>query len=153
MGSLVAFLGYLALFYTPINQLHSVNHMLQHALASAERLFEIIDAKPDVEESPTAYLPSTNVRGGIAFEEVCFSYIKGVQVLRNISFEVEPGEAIALAGHTGSGKSTVVKLLMRFYDVDAGVVTLDGRPIRDLPLAYLREQIGLVSQEPFLLFY
>ncbi|MFQ5716419.1 MAG: ABC transporter transmembrane domain-containing protein, partial [Nitrospinales bacterium] len=79
VGSLVAFLGYLALFYTPINQLHSVNHMLQHALASAERLFEIIDAKPEVEESPTAYLPSTNVRGGIAFEGVCFSYIKGLQ--------------------------------------------------------------------------
>jgi len=150
VGSLVAFMGYLALFYGPINQLHSVNHMLQHALASAERLFEIIDAKPHVEESPTAYLPSTNVRGGITYEGVCFSYVKGIQVLHDVSFCIGAGEKIAMAGHTGSGKSTLVKLLMRFYDVDAGCIRLDDYPIRDLPLTYLREQIGLVSQDPFL---
>lgn len=150
IGSLVAFLGYLALFYTPINQLHSVNHMLQHALASGERLFEIIDVIPEVADIPGAYLPSTNVRGGLRFDRVSFSYIKGKPAIQDISFDIEPGEKIALVGHTGSGKSTIVKLLMRFYDVDAGSIWIDAHRIRDLKLSYLREQMGLVSQDPFL---
>lgn len=150
VGSLVAFVGYLALFYTPINQLHSVNHMLQHALASAERLFEIIDTVPEVKESPDALLPSTNVRGVIQFDRVDFSYIKGKLAIKGTDFSIVAGEKIALVGHTGSGKSTLVKLLMRFYDVDAGSIKLDGYPIKDLKLSYLREQIGLVSQDPFL---
>lgn len=150
VGTLVAFIGYLALFYTPINQLHSLNHMLQHALVSSKRLFDIIDALPDVEEKPDALLPSTNIRGQIRFESVSYSYIPGKQVLHNISFTLEPGEKVALAGHTGSGKSTIVKLLMRFYDVDSGKIELDGYSSRDLRLTYLREQIGLVSQDPFL---
>ncbi len=150
VGSLVAFIGYLALFYTPINQLHSVNHMLQHALASSERLFEIVDAVPDVKESPEAYLPSTNVQGAIAFDRVRFSYIQGKPAIKNISFAIQPGEEIALVGHTGSGKSTIVKLLMRFYDVESGVIRIDDHPIQELKLAFLREQIGLVSQDPFL---
>ncbi len=150
VGSLVAFLGYLALFYTPINQLHSVNHMLQHALASSERLFEIIDTVPDVVEAPAALLPSTNARGQIAFEAVSFSYPGKKQAVADISFAIEAGETVALVGHTGSGKSTLVKLLMRFYDPEAGVIRLDGEPIAGLKLSYLREQIGLVSQDPFL---
>ncbi|MZH13534.1 MAG: ABC transporter ATP-binding protein [Nitrospinae bacterium] len=150
VGSLVAFVGYLALFYTPINQLHSVNHMLQHALASGDRLFEIIDTVPDVKESPDAILPSTNVRGEIQFEQVNFSYIEGKPAIKGIDLNIGAGEKIALVGHTGSGKSTIVKLLMRFYDVDSGRISLDGHPIKDLKLSYLREQIGLVSQDPFL---
>lgn len=150
VGSLVAFLGYLALFYTPINQLHSLNHMLQHAVVSSKRLFEIIDAEPAVVESSNAYLPSTNARGRIEFEGVSFSYIKGKKVLHDISFSIQPGENVAFVGHTGSGKSTMVKLLMRFYDVDAGTIKIDNHSICDLKLSYLREQIGLVSQEPFL---
>ena len=150
VGSLVAFVGYLALFYTPINQLHSVNHMLQHALASGDRLFEIIDTVPDVRESPDAVLPLTNVRGIIHFDQVNFSYIEGKPAIRRIEFTLSAGEKIALVGHTGSGKSTLVKLLMRFYDVDSGIISLDGYPIKDLKLSYLREQIGLVSQDPFL---
>ena len=150
VGSLVAFVGYLALFYTPINQLHSVNHMLQHALASGDRLFEIIDTVPDVRESPNAVLPLTNVRGIIHFDQVNFSYIEGKSAIRRIEFTLSAGEKIALVGHTGSGKSTLVKLLMRFYDVDSGVISLDGYPIKNLKLSYLREQIGLVSQDPFL---
>ncbi len=150
VGSLVAFLGYLALFYTPINQLHSVNHMLQHALASGERLFEIIDAMPEVVESPQAILPSTNARGRITFESVTFSYRGKKPAVQDISFVIEPGEEIALVGHTGSGKSTLVKLLMRFYDPGQGVIRLDDHPVDRLKLSYLREQIGLVSQDPFL---
>ncbi|MGP0629161.1 ABC transporter ATP-binding protein [Nitrospina sp. 32_T5] len=150
VGTLVAFIGYLALFYTPINQLHSLNHMLQHALASSERLFEIIDAEPEVKEPENPIVPSTHVRGHIDFRDIHFSYVEGKEVLHGVSFDVEPGETIALAGHTGSGKSTLVKLLMRFYDPTAGEVRIDGYPLRELSLSYLREQIGLVSQEPFL---
>ena len=103
VGELVAFLGYLALFYVPINQIHSVNHMLQHALAAGDRVFE-----------------------------------------------VTAGERIALVGPSGAGKSTLIKLLMRFYDVTEGAILLDGKDLRDLPLVYVREQMGLVQQEPFL---
>ncbi len=150
VGSLIAFVGYLALFYTPINQLHSVNHMLQHALASGERLFEIIDTVPEVQEMPNAILPSTNVRGTIQFNRVDFSYIPGKPVLQDVDFTIAAGEKIALVGHTGSGKSTMVKLLMRFYDVQSGAILIDGHRIKDLKLSYLREQIGLVAQDPFL---
>jgi ABC-type multidrug transport system fused ATPase/permease subunit len=150
VGSLVAFVGYLALFYTPINQLHSVNHMLQHALASGERLFEIIDTVPEVQEAPNAILPSTNVRGMVQFDRVNFSYIPEKSAIQNVDFTIAAGEKIALVGHTGSGKSTLIKLLMRFYDVKSGAILIDGQPIKNLRISYLREQIGLVAQDPFL---
>lgn len=150
VGSLIAFVGYLALFYTPINQLHSVNHMLQHALASGERLFEIIDTVPDVQDAPDAVLPSTNVRGAIQFDRVDFSYTAGKPAIAGVDFTIAAGEKIAIVGHTGSGKSTLVKLLMRFYDVESGTILIDGHRIKNLKLSYLREQIGLVAQDPFL---
>jgi ABC-type multidrug transport system fused ATPase/permease subunit len=150
VGSLVAFVGYLALFYTPINQLHSVNHMLQHALASGERLFEIIDTVPEVQDAPNALLPSTNVRGAIQFDRVGFSYISTKPAIQEVDFTISAGENMAIVGHTGSGKSTLTKLLMRFYDVGSGTILIDGYPIKDLKLSYLREQIGLVAQDPFL---
>jgi len=150
VGSLVAFVGYLALFYTPINQLHSVNHMLQHALASGDRLFEIINTVSEVKDSPNAFLPSTNTQGFIEFDKVNFSYIEEKSVIKNVGFSITAGEKIALVGHTGSGKSTLVKLIMRFYDVDSGQIRIDGYPIKDLKLSFLREQIGLVYQDPFL---
>jgi ATP-binding cassette subfamily B protein/subfamily B ATP-binding cassette protein MsbA len=150
IGSLIAFVGYLALFYTPINQLHSVNHMLQHALASGERLFEIIDTVPEIQDAPNTILPSTNVRGTIQFDRVGFSYIPGKPAIMEVDFTIAAGEKIAIVGHTGSGKSTLVKLLMRFYDVESGTILIDGYRIKDLPLSYLREQIGLVAQDPFL---
>ncbi len=150
VGSLVAFLTYLALFYTPINQLHSLNNMLQQALASSKRLFEIIDFKPDVVESERAFIPSTPSKGSIIFENVCFSYLEEKEVLKDVSFEIGSGKTVALVGHTGSGKSTAVKLLMRFYDANFGRILIDDYPIKDLKISYLRDQIGLVSQEPFL---
>jgi ABC-type multidrug transport system fused ATPase/permease subunit len=150
VGTLVAFIGYLALFYTPINQLHTLNHMLQHALASGERLFEIIDAQPDVQEDANPTHPTTPVQGGVTFDAVDFSYVPSKQILHQVSFSLRPGEKVALVGHTGSGKSTLVKLLMRFYDAKAGQIHIDDHPIQKLSLDYLREQVGLVSQEPFL---
>jgi len=150
VGELVAFLGYLALFYVPINQIHSVNHMLQHALAAGDRVFEMLDAKPEVVDRPHLTKPSQKVAGDVAARKMWFHYRPDIPVLKGIDFEVTAGERIALVGPSGAGKSTLIKLLMRFYDVTEGAILLDGKDIRELPLAYVREQMGLVQQEPFL---
>lgn len=150
IGELVLFLSYLALFYVPINQIHSVNHMLQHALAASDRVFEVLDAVPEVADRPDVQTPASRVRGSVRFECVHFHYRPDVPVLRDLSFSVDAGERVALVGPSGAGKSSLLKLLMRFYDVKGGVVSIDGQDIRDFPLLYLRRQIGFVQQEPFL---
>lgn len=150
VGELVMFLSYLALFYVPINQIHSVNHMLQHALAASERVFEILDTSPEVQDRPGAVEPVERLSGAVRFDRVGFHYRPDVPILRSLTLEVQPGERIALVGPSGAGKSTMLKLLMRFYDVREGAITIDGYDVRDLSLAYLRSQIGLVQQEPFL---
>jgi ATP-binding cassette, subfamily B, bacterial len=150
VGELVMFLSYLALFYVPINQIHSVNHMLQHALAASERVFEVLDSETDVKDRPGAIRPAERLKGHVRFEVVSFHYRPDVPVLRGLALDVEPGERIALVGPSGAGKSTLLKLLMRFYDVQGGAVMIDGYDIRDLPLMFVRSQIGLVQQEPFL---
>ena len=124
--------------------------MLQHALASGERVFEIIDRQPDVQEIHDAILPSTNVQGEIEFKNVSFAYVKDKPIIKNLSLKIQPGEKIALVGHTGSGKSTLIKLLLRFYDINSGNINVDGYRIGDLKISYLREQIGMVSQDPYL---
>ena len=150
VGELVMFLGYLALFYVPINQIHSVNHMLQHALAAGERVFEILDAVPDVRDRPGVLAPVHRLAGAVRFDSVGFHYRPDIPVLSSITLVVSPGERIALVGPSGAGKSTLLKLLMRFYDVQAGAITIDGHDLRDVPLSFLRDHIGLVQQEPFL---
>ena len=150
LGELVLFLSYLALFYVPINQIHSVNHMLQHALAASERVFEVLDTQPDVVDPPGLIAPQGKVRGEVYFEHVRFHYRPDVPVLKGLDVSVAAGERVALVGPSGAGKSTLLKLLMRFYDVKGGVILIDGTDIRELPLAYLRKQIGYVQQEPFL---
>lgn len=150
VGELVMFVSYLALFYVPINQIHSVNHMLQHALAASERVFEILDLTPDVREKPGASAPASRLRGDIMFQHVQFHYRPDTPVLTDVLIRVRAGERVALVGPSGAGKSTTLKLLPRFYDVTGGAVLIDGHDVRDLPLAFLRGQIGLVQQEPFL---
>ncbi len=150
VGELVMFLSYLALFYVPINQIHSVNHMLQHALAASERVFDVLDAQPEVQDRPHAVMPAGRLAGHVQFDRVGFYYRPDVPVLKDVSCTVVAGERIALVGPSGAGKSTMLKLLMRFYDVRDGAVTIDGHDIRTLPLQFLRAQIGLVQQEPFL---
>ncbi len=150
VGELVMFISYLALFYVPINQIHSVNHMLQHALAASERVFEVLDLVPEVRDRPDAHVPVTRLRGEVDFHRVGFHYRADAPILNDVSISVRAGERVALVGPSGAGKSTTLKLLMRFYDVTEGVITIDGYDIRDLPLAFLRSQIGLVQQEPFL---
>jgi ABC-type multidrug transport system fused ATPase/permease subunit len=150
VGELVMFLSYLALFYTPINQIHSVNHMLQHALAASERVFEILDATPDVQDNPGAVIPAEPLRGAVEFRGVSFGYRDETAVLSDINLAVRAGERIALVGPSGAGKSSLLKLLLRFYDVRSGQLLIDGHDVRDLPLSFLRSRIGLVQQEPFL---
>lgn len=150
VGELVMFLSYLALFYVPINQIHSVNHMLQHALAASERVFDVLDAQPEVQDRPHALPPSARLTGLVRFNQVEFRYRADVPVLKGVSFTVGAGERIALVGPSGAGKSTILKLLMRFYDVQAGALSIDGHDVRHFPLQFLRAQIGLVQQEPFL---
>ncbi len=150
VGELVMFVAYLALFYVPVNQIHSVNHMLQHALAASERIFEVLDARPEVEDLHGVVAPPTRFLGSVRFEGVDFAYKPESQVLHGISLSVEAGESVALVGPSGAGKSTMIKLLMRFYDVKGGSLALDGLDVRRMPLAFLRSQIGLVQQEPFL---
>ncbi len=150
VGELVMFISYLALFYVPINQIHSVNHMLQHALAASERVFEVLDLVPEVRDAPEAHPPVTRLRGAVNFNAVHFHYRADVPILRDISLLIHAGERVALVGPSGAGKSTTLKLLMRFYDVTQGAITIDQHDIRTMPLAFLRSQIGLVQQEPFL---
>jgi ABC-type multidrug transport system fused ATPase/permease subunit len=150
IGTLVAFLGYLALFYTPINQIHTINRMAQHALTAGARVFEILDERPAVIDRPDAHRPDARSAGTIRFEAVSFAYRADRPVIRDVSFEARAGERIALVGPSGAGKSTLIKLLMRYHDVSEGRITLDGQDIRGLTLDYLRDQIGIVHQEPFL---
>ena len=150
VGELVMFISYLALFYVPINQIHSVNHMLQHALAASERVFEVLDLVPEIKDRSDAHAPVPRSRGEVEFHRVGFHYRADTPILTDVSISVHAGERVALVGPSGAGKSTTLKLLMRFYDVTQGAITIDGYDIRDLPLAFLRSQIGLVQQEPFL---
>jgi ATP-binding cassette subfamily B protein len=148
-GGLMAFLGYIGQFYRPLMALGEINHRLQHAATSAERVFEVLDATPEVPEAPEAVrLP--RIRGEIEFRDVRFGYEPGRYALDGVSFHIEPGEMIGLVGPSGGGKSTLVHLICRFYDVDSGQILIDGHDIRDISLRCLREQIGVVLQEPFL---
>jgi len=149
-GELVMFLSYLVLFYTPVNQIHSVNHLLQHALAAGERVFDVLDAKPAVPDQGTLRPQESRFLGKVEWKNVSFAYRVDSPVFIKLSLCVSPGEHVALVGPSGVGKSTLMKLLFRFYDVGAGAIELDGYDIRDLPLSTLRDQIGFVQQEPFL---
>jgi ATP-binding cassette, subfamily B, bacterial len=150
IGELFMFVSYLALFYVPINQIHSVNHMLQHALAASERIFDILDTEPDVVDRPGVVAPRGKLNGTVVLENVRFSYRPDVPVLNGITIDIPSGQRVALVGPSGAGKSTLIKLILRFYDVSGGSVSLGGIDVRDLPLAFVRNQIGLVQQEPFL---
>ncbi|MCK4244713.1 MAG: ABC transporter ATP-binding protein, partial [Candidatus Omnitrophica bacterium] len=153
IGGLVAFVSYLALFYTPINQLNQVNNLFQHARAAGERIFEVIDAIPEIKEKKKPFTPTSPLKGKVKFNNVDFAYGKGKEkkeILHQINFAANPGNLIALVGASGSGKTTIVSLIPRFYDVASGSITIDGYDIRDLKLKYLRQNVGMVLQEPFL---
>lgn len=149
VGLLVAFANYIGNFWEPINRMGQMYSQLLVAMASAERIFEFIDEQPSVDEKPKARaLPP--IKGGVRFEDIVFEYEKGRPALRGINLEVSPGQSIALVGHTGSGKSTIINLLCRFYDTSSGRVLIDGTDIRDVTLQSLRSQVGIVLQDTFI---
>ena len=159
LGDLVAILMLTAFLYDPISRLHQLNQLVQAGRAAGERVFEILDedAEPGaVAEIRSATIPTSDrsfskrVIGDIRYENVSFSYAEGLPALRHISFHAPPGTTTALVGATGAGKSTLVNLLVRFYEFDSGQIYVDDRPIREYELRNLREAIGVVTQESFL---
>jgi ATP-binding cassette subfamily B protein len=149
IGAILAFNAYLLMLQAPFMMLGQLVMMGQRAKASAERIFEILDEAPEIVERPGA-VDALDVRGEIAFHHVGFAYANGTRVLEDLDLLIRPGETVALVGRTGAGKSTVARLLARFYDVSEGSITLDGADLRDLTLASLRDSIGVVLDEPFL---
>jgi ABC-type multidrug transport system fused ATPase/permease subunit len=149
IGVLFAFTVMAPFLYEPISRLHSLNQIFQAGRAAGERVFEILDAEPEPDEArdETADFP---IRGDVRYEHVEFAYQKSLPILHDVTFHAHPGEMIALVGPTGAGKSTLVNLLVRFYERSAGAILLDGRPIESLPKSALRAAIAVVTQESFL---
>ena len=149
VGAFVAFNLYLALLVTPLRSLGMWVGQAQRATASGERIFEVLDEPEEVADSPGAPdLPPGD--GAIRFENMSFSYLPGRPVLEHVDLGLEAGTTVALIGHTGSGKTTLASLVPRFYDVDSGRVLVDGVDVRDVTLASLRREIGVIPQDPFL---
>ena len=144
VGTLVAFMSYASMFYTPINFFANLNDSYQSALSSAERVLDILDAE---DEADTGKGNCPAIRGKIEFKNVNFSFDRTKMTLSDINLTIEPGDIVGIVGTTGAGKSTLVNLLMRFYDGYDGEILVDGTDIRKIDLAYYRSQIGYVQQE------
>jgi ATP-binding cassette subfamily B protein len=149
VGAILAFNAYLLMLQAPFMMLGQLVMMGQRAKASAERIFEILDESPEVVERPGAY-DLEHVEGRLDFDHVAFAYAGHEPVLVDVDLHVAPGETVAIVGRTGSGKSTIARLLTRFYDVTEGTVRVDGHDVRDVTLASLRDHVGVVLDEPFL---
>jgi ATP-binding cassette subfamily B multidrug efflux pump len=149
VGTIASFISYARQFAMPLNQIAQLYAQIQGAIAGAERVFEILDEVPELADAPDAR-PLEQVVGDVIFEDVCFGYEPGVPVLKQVGFHAEPGQTIALVGPTGAGKTTIVNLLTRFYDIDSGHLAIDGADIRRVKKADLRRQLGIVLQDTFL---
>jgi ATP-binding cassette subfamily B multidrug efflux pump len=155
LGVLVAFMQYAQRFFRPIQDLSEKFNILQSAMAASERIFRLLDEPVTIASDPNA-IPLREPRGEIEFRNVWFSYRHAAEpkdedwVLRDVSFKVEPGQTMAIVGHTGAGKTTLISLLLRFYDIQRGQILLDGVDIRAIQLQDLRRQFGIVLQDPFL---
>jgi ATP-binding cassette, subfamily B, multidrug efflux pump len=155
LGVLTAFTMFAQRFFRPIQDLSEKFNILQSAMAASERIFKLLDEPVSIASDPNA-IPLDQPRGEIEFRNVWFSYRNVPEpadedwVLRDVSFRVEPGQTFAIVGHTGAGKTTLISLLLRFYDVQRGQILLDGKNIRTIELQDLRRQFGIVLQDPFL---
>ncbi len=149
VGLIATFISYGRRFIQPLRQLANIYNDIQAALAGAERVFEIIDTQPELEDDPDA-APLDTIHGDVRFDHVCFGYRPELPVIRDMSLEARAGQTIALVGPTGAGKTTLVNLLSRFYDIDSGSISIDGKDIRRVQKASLRRQLGIVLQDSFL---
>jgi ATP-binding cassette subfamily B protein len=149
VGTIVAFVGYLGRLYTPASALAGVQVQIVSALAVFERIFAYLDMKPEGDEKPNAVVLE-NVRGDVRFDDVYFNYSEDRTALDGVTFHIEPGQMAAFVGPSGAGKTTITQLVPRFYDPQRGSVRIDGTDVRDVTLASLRENIGIVTQETYL---
>lgn len=154
IGTLVAFIQFSGMFFRPLQNLSDKFNIIQAAMASAERIFDLLDTKEGIVDKENPVPVPSPFQGKVEFENVWFSYGDGEKdgdwVLRDVSFTIEPGESVAFVGHTGAGKTTVISLLSRFYDIQRGSIKIDGIDIREFSQADLRKHVGIVLQDPFL---
>lgn len=150
VGEIFAFFAYITMFFRPLRQLAEQFNMFQSAMAAAERTFRLLD-QPIIVKNPLQPHPiPQRFKGHIQFKNVYFSYKPGTPVLQNVSFEIQPGEKVALVGYTGSGKTTIINLINRFYDIQSGEILVDGIPVPGIDLMQLRSRISTVPQDPFI---
>jgi ATP-binding cassette, subfamily B, multidrug efflux pump len=150
VGIIATFISYAQQFVNPLRQLANLYNSIQSALAGAERIFAVFDVQPERDETERAMAPLMDVRGAVSFEHVRFGYAPDTVVLEDLSFEAKPGEVVALVGPTGAGKTTIINLLTRFYEIGSGSICIDGRDIRTIRKQELRKRLGLVLQDNFL---
>jgi ABC-type multidrug transport system fused ATPase/permease subunit len=149
IGLLYAFTRYIDRFLQPIRMLIQEYSQIQRGTVAAERIFEILDTEQEIKDAPGAF-PLPPIEGRVTYDHVRFAYVEGVDILKDFTLDIEPGQKVAFVGQTGAGKSTIVSLLMRFYEVTGGSLKIDGHDIRDVTMESLRRQIGFVLQEPVL---
>ncbi len=149
VGAIASFINYARNFSQPLNQLAQLYAQIQSAIAGAERVFEILDEVPELTDASGAF-PLDHVAGDVVFENVCFGYQPDTPVLKQVSFHAAPGQTVAMVGPTGAGKTTIVNLLTRFYDINSGRISVDGKDIRQVKKDDLRRQLGIVLQDTFL---
>lgn len=149
VGTIATFISYSRQFAQPLRQMADLYNSIQSALAGSERVFEIIDKEPELKDASDA-VPLENIKGEVIFNHVDFRYVTGVPVLKDVSLHARPGQTIALVGPTGAGKTTIVNVLTRFYDIQSGTITIDGYDIRRVQKDTLRKHLGIVLQDVFL---
>lgn len=149
VGTLIAFATYINMFWRPIMNLSNFYNQIITNVSGAERIFDILDTQPNITDSK-AVTELPEIKGDVVFDHVSFSYDEETKVLNDVSFHIKPGETIALVGPTGAGKTTIVNLISRFYDIQEGTITIDGHNIKDVSIESLRKQMGIMTQDNFL---
>ncbi len=149
IGRITTMIDYTRRFSFPLMEIGNTFNTIVSALAGAERIFDVIDMEPEVKDKPNA-LPLEQIKGEVVFNDVDFSYVSGQPILKNIDLTAKPGDMVALVGPTGAGKTTIINVLTRFYDIEKGTITIDGNEIRDVQQDSLRQQLGIVLQDTFL---